>query len=671
MTKMARWLSISQSTLKAVSVLCVAIATSMAWNVWEGAPLFSWSKSNDPSIGRFLQRVCGDDEDDVYCHPALVHKRRTQMAIRKIHRGERILEIPRSLQIWDLDALRDSQWVRPHVMGAKHPRTGNPVDSAAYLALYLALLAKGRVELPTTTETAAADSDRQTDQSPSVGKSRLLQYLTECMPSHEELSHFHPILWNETEIKELLPLHSASFAVAKAYRDMVNSEYQAFTDTVKQRTSELLEDVVSKQDYQTFRILVLSRSFGTGPLPVYNSQQQSTANKNQFASDSSLSREELDFYLDEFGIDLNRGSYAMVPILDFYDHHARPNVEYSYSRDKRVFAIKATNDGIATGHEVVDSYGKYTDAHLFAKFGFVNGDGSGYSQANLATQHMVLDLDLKQQFSYLPFLKSQPLSEGIKRGLERQKQGVMQYLRFDDGYQDCVFLEDNNSDDEGSSSNDDRPHPKAAYELKKLKLKHLARIANHSKRWHLVLLPRAPESLPARASNVPITTNPPKISKRNTKFFHRKEYQLIAATCRLISLTHEDYDGNAVQVLRRNLRNSSFLVEPQIAEDSAASDRESNAGALEFRTHFCLARLVSEALKRFDTTIADMEDKVTKLNRNSFQTKEWTAAHLTLSEMQALEVLRGVSFTAARVYEDLRNQSPAFFIRDSPCPVPE
>lgn len=101
------------------------------------------------------------------------------------------------------------------------------------------------------------------------------------------------------------------------------------------------------------------------------------------------------------------------------------------------------------------------------------------------------------------------------------------------------------------------------------------------------------------------------------------------------------------------------------------NDRESNAGALEFRTHFCLARLASEALKRFDTTIADMEDKVTKLNRNSFQTKEWTAAHLTLSEMQALEVLRGVSFTAARVYEDLRNQSPAFFIRDSPCPVPE
>ena len=155
------------------------------------------------------------------------------------------------------------------------------------------------------------------------------------------------------------------------------------------------------------------------------------------------------------------------------------------------------------------------------------------------------------------------------------------------------------------------------------------------------------------------------MTKQNTKLFHRKEYQLIAATCRLISLTHDDYDGQALELLKKNLNNNGFLLESQLKDDSS---RDSNAAALEFRTHFCLARLASEALQRFGTTLSDLEDKVARLNHRSYQSKEWAVAHLQLSEMQTLEVLRGASFSAARQYEDLRNKSPAFSIRDSPCP---
>jgi hypothetical protein len=276
------------------------------------------------------------------------------------------------------------------------------------------------------------------------------------------------------------------------------------------------------------------------------------------------------------------------------------------------------------------------------------------SQANLATWHRLLDMDLGQQFSYLPFSRNQELSEGLHKALDKQKQAVSRYL-FDDGYDECI-----NEDTEDSG------HPPEAYELKRLKIQHLARIANHARRWNLVLLPRAPESLPSRASNIPITYEPPKVTKKGAKFFHRREYQLLSATCRLISLTHKDYNGNAVAVLKENLYNNSFLPEIQVKESDGL---DSPGHALEFRTHFCLARLASEALSRYETPIIDEEDIVARLNRRSFGTKEWTAAHLRLAEMQALEVLRGVSFSAAREYEELRNKSPPFRIHDAPCPA--
>ncbi|CAB9504101.1 expressed unknown protein [Seminavis robusta] len=644
------FISVSSSTVRAASVLCVAMLMGVAWNYWDGVRF----AADDPQIRSFLQQVCNNNNNNnnndaaYYCHPSLVPRRRTQMAIRQISRGERILEIPRSLQIWDLDALRND-WIRDNLQGgAKHRQTGNPVDRAAYLALYLALLHRDLTATATDgTESTSIDSISkfQTTSMTTPLPALLRQYLLECLPTVKDLERFHPIFMNDTELNQLIPNRSAAFGVAKAYRDMVKSEYQAFSERLQPTKLP-----VSEQDYYRFRTLVLSRSFGTGPLPVAED-----ANNNSPESSSVLTQEELLYYQQEFGLDLERGSYAMVPILDFYDHHAKPNVEYQLRNG--AFVIQAT-DHIAPGQEIIDSYGKYTDAHLFGKFGFVNGDGSGYSQALLATHHRLMDLDLKQQFSYLPFRRTPgSLSEGLRRALEKQATAVQQYLRFDDGYEQCI--------PPPSTQDSANEYLKEAQKLKRLKIQHLARIANHSKRWQLVLLPRAPESLPARASNMVITYAPPKLSTRNVKFFHRKEYQLVAATCRVIALTHEDYDGTAVQILQENLQNNSFLLESQLDE---STERDSPAAALEFRTHFCLARLATEALQRFDIPMADMEDKVARLNRKSFQSREWTAAHLQLSEMQALEVLRGVSFSAAREYEDLRNMTPLFTIRDDPCP---
>ena len=647
--KIAKALSLSQSTVQAVCVLCLAILTGMIWNVYDGAHTPVWharqkDAKDDMAIKRFLEQVCNneDDDEDVYCHPSLIPKRRTQMAIRDIGPGTRVLEIPRTLTIWDLDALRDD-WIRQHVWGAKHGQTQNPLDSAAYLALYLALIVKGTVRPTNIYDKSQGENNNVEDSTTSQkNSSRLLQYLNECMPKQKDLAEFHPIFWDEQELLSLIRPHSATFAVVKAYRDMVRSEYQAFVQSYQSKTTEHLQDVVSEDEYRVFRVLVMSRSFGTGPLPIESSS----------SSDTSLSQEEMELYQKEAGIDMSKGCYSMTPILDFYDHHATPNVQYAYNIDRDAFIIQASNMGIAAGHEVVDTYGKFTDSHLFAKFGFTNGDGSAYSQANLATWHRVMDMDLKKQFSYLPMKGNQPISPGLQKALDKQREDIQRYLRFDDGYAECIRK--------------DSDHPEEAMELKKLKSLHLTHIANHARRWNIVMLPRAPDSSPARASNIPITTKAPKVSTKTVQVFHKKEYHLVSATCRLISLTDQDYNGRAIDILKENLPNHSFLLESPLREDS---EHDSLEAALEFRTHFCLARLASEALQRYDRTSADEEANVAKLSRDSFQSKEWTAAHLRLSEMQTLEALRDASFAAARVYEDQRNRSPAFTIHDKPCPV--
>ena len=661
------YVPLTNSTWRAMAVLSCAIVCGMAWNTW-GEGNWRWSSTSsrdDPRIRRFLSRVC--QETDVFCHPSLVSKRRTQAAKRHIAKGERILEIPRSMQIWDLDALRND-FMRQTFWGAQHTQTGNPVDTAAYLAVYLALLRTEQISLPDNLLKERVDSDNDKDNNEEDAQKedetevqqssqpRLLQYLQECMPTMEDLSSFHPLFWNDTTLKNLLPPLSATYAVVRAYREMIRSEYQALKTIAKRRSNITISDelgddsdiFLSEDDYRTARVLVLSRSFGAGPLPVH----KALSPPSNAAKDSSVSEDEVEFYKSDIGV----FAYAMVPILDFYDHHARPNVDYSYSSDRGVFAIRAIGSGIATGHEVVDSYGKFTDSHLFAKFGFVNGDGSGYSQASLATNHPVFDLGLKKQFSNLPMQRNQqeqPLPDSIKKALDRQRLNMKHYVRFDDGYEKCILRNTNN-------------HAKEAYELKRLKLQHLAKIANHVKRWHLVLPPRAPESLPARASNIAITPAPPKMTKETVRsIFQRKDYQLIAATCRLISLTHEDYNGGAVALLKTNLNDNTFLLK---APEKGEFPRDSQFMALEFRTHVCLGRLSSEAMKRFNVSLSDLEDKVAMLNRQSFQSNEWAAAHLQLSEMQTLDVLRKVSLTSAQQYADLRNKSPAFFIREKPCP---
>ena len=142
------------------------------------------------------------------------------------------------------------------------------------------------------------------------------------------------------------------------------SEFHAFV----QKSDKF--KIFTSQNYMVMRVHVISRSFGTGP-----------------PDSSEATQEQLDFIQAKTGTSLKEGVRAMAPILDMWDHHAKPNANWYYDNQKAAFVVKS--NGISKGHDVMVSYGRYTDTHLFAKFGFVNGDGSGWTEASAASLHKI------------------------------------------------------------------------------------------------------------------------------------------------------------------------------------------------------------------------------------------------------------------------------------------
>jgi hypothetical protein len=88
-----------------------------------------------------------------------------------------------------------------------------------------------------------------------------------------------------------------------------------------------------------------------------------------------------------------------------------------------------------------------------------------------------------------------------------------------------------------------------------------------------------------------------------------------------MALITSDFDGKATEVLKEQLGNSSFLM-------------ERDTDALEYRALMCIARLSSTTLAQYKRDLKEEKAVVEKLNEESFQSRNWTAAHLRFAEMQ-------------------------------------
>lgn len=262
--------------------------------------------------------------------------RRTVKPTRTIQAGEKILEMPRRLQIWDLDALRDP-FVKNELLSARIGKSA--LASAAFLAAYLARLLQN------------------------AGLNRLMVEYLDALPSYDDYASFHPLLWSEQELAEILGEYTSAYDFVKSFQMLIEDEYAAFSLVSPSFAAE-----VSRRDYQTARLYVMTRSFGI-PRPTV----------------------------------IKTHNHAIVPVFDLFNHHAKPNVDFFYDSIKQALVVTAIT-AIPAGTEVINSYGQLTDTVLFAQYGFVNGDGSGWTQASLALWHKV-NLNAKKYRARSPSLK--------------------------------------------------------------------------------------------------------------------------------------------------------------------------------------------------------------------------------------------------------------------------
>jgi len=509
------------------------------------------------------------------------------------------------MSIWDLDALRDA-WIREELFGASHHAANHdaePLEAAAFLAAYMARLLGRVFETSSNNSRGVGEDD---DGEEWITADPILREYLSILPASVEDFRFHPVLWPEEEL-ELLGTYSSTYDQVMGQRRRIANEYEAFSNVSSKFSSQ-----ISLSEYQVARLLVMTRSFGTGPLQ-----------SNEAVGHVPL-EEELAYYKSTAGVDLSKGSHAMVPVLDLYDHHAKPNVGFAYDADVRSFVVTAIA-AIPSGRELFDSYGRRTDSDLFAKYGFVNGDGSDYTEASLALWHK-LEADSKDPATEKLLLKQ-----------------MLRYLQYDDGYGTCVLKKGADSDDEEAYK---------AWVLKGLKYQYLLVHAHESNRWVVHMPPRNPHSAPALSSNIPASMKPPEFDMQALHFDGRH----IFSTCRLISLTHWDYNGAAVELLQTNLHNSSYYLPP-------------TRDALEFRTLMCVARMAQTALAKFGATVVEQLDRVSTMHNNdAFQSRNWTIAHLRLGEMQTLEALKQTAFAGLRPFRDQIDSEPPFTMRNEPCP---
>jgi hypothetical protein len=558
--------------------------------------------------------VCRHEK--AYCHPDLAISGRQLRATRDIPTGARLFEIPRSMQLWDLDAYRDP-FVRKHLFKASHRLSGNRLAPEAFLAAYLAL-----------------EMQRAEENPSSFDPLRLAFF--QSLPTWNELKAYHPILRDKAFLQELLG-RSMAFSVLQGYRNMVYAEWEALVTA-----SSEFEKLVGKEGYLRARLLILTRVVQVGP-PGPEEVMPAHFVGDQF-DNQDLLQDELYSYQDLIGVNLTGdGCVALIPLADMFNHHPKNNVGFSYKRiqpdnNGRSYVVSAVNRNIDAFSEPMASYGIMSDAHLYGRYGFNNGDGSGPIQLSIAFQHEMMKLNMtNEQYQYIP------RSGTTSKFRNYQKVGIVKYLLYDDGYDGCIT---------GPMT-----HPEEA-ELKRLKLEHLLRIANDYERWNMLMAPRNPYSLPSISSDIPNNLTVPQFDRFFT-YLEPGVYRL-QETCRMMSLINSDFDGKAAKVLRENLDNPNFVIGPNVSD------------SLEFRSYMCVSRW-------FGTRVVTMElqgglheeyNKLAEMNKKEWGSFNWTAKHVRFGEMQASHAGSALVFSEVSLYwEDKKvNPEPEYTAKDQPCP---
>ncbi|KAL3780179.1 hypothetical protein HJC23_013987 [Cyclotella cryptica] len=618
----------------------------------------------------------------------------------KVEGGELVMRLPRPLQIWDLDALRD-EFIRTNFLGlysgssamnrskhvARHKESSNPLDSGAYLAVYLLRMLHGSQLHPNhlkdqcgtetdvcmnTTENHVNEVDsgvRWVDTSSAFAeRTKLLTEYLAILPTYADRIisssgdinlHEHPITWNETILASLFPKYTHTFNLILNYQKMVQSEY----DALRALSFDEFGKNVNFTEYTGMRVNVLSRAFSVMVSDDDVGPSWTNTNHSQ-----SLSHEVESYETSNFGVRIYSagtteasGEFkfrSMCPLLDMYNSHPNPNVLWKYDSTTSSYVVHAQREGIPSGHTIIVSYGKYTEGHLFAKYGYVNGDGSSQTEVGLNVFHRIMgDVGLSTQYSPLPFdmwdykknrktvSSTHHIASMERRTLEIQSKELLRYLMFDDGHEECIQFQNHNT-----TFSD---HQK----LKLLKFQHLKRLANVGEAWIVRLPPRDPNARPIQ-HGTNVSSN-----KRGGDTKVGINAKRILSLCRLLSLTVDDIGGHAITYLRDGLSGDDSTSSSSVYPHFRVEKYENT---LEYRSLMCIVRLTDVALKRYGHfTEPNGHDEPKRAH-----SREWTAWYIRDGEMRLLKILRQTAASEAmklKVRTHLSHEK--IVMREMPCPI--
>lgn len=264
-----------------------------------------------------------------------------------IHGSEVIMTLPRPLQIWDLDALRDA-FIQQHFLGfspepervALHKDTSNPLDSGAYLAVYLLRLLHGVQKHPNTKDNQCQADEEEcplevlglikwTDTKQCLDRIELLKDYLSILPTYDDRvpmmnsnnPHEHPIVWNRTLIEALFPRYTHTYNLIMSYQAMLQSEY----DALKSASPDEFGSSVSYAQYLSMRVNVLSRAFSamassgdTGP--SWNAINNSQALSDELKSYATENFGEHKYSLDDSDTSEKFNFRSMCPLLGKLNH---------------------------------------------------------------------------------------------------------------------------------------------------------------------------------------------------------------------------------------------------------------------------------------------------------------------------------------------------------------
>jgi hypothetical protein len=128
---------------------------------------------------------------------------------------------------------------------------------------------------------------------------------------------------------------------------------------------------------------------------------------------------------------------------------------------------------------------------------------------------------------------------------------------------------------------------------------------------------------------------PDKSPAFNMKALPSSDASKVISTCRLMVLTEDDFQGNAIHVLQDHI---------QKEHDAILIDEQSDP--LEYRALLCMARLTGLVLQSFDISPGDIPAFANSVQAEP-HSPTWTAHQVVVGEVQTLEVLSKVAAAGA------------------------